>query len=92
MPETGRLFEDFNLLRAAALCGQGIALCPEVMIHRDLASGHLIRLSRIKMPQDCSYRSLQGPFAGVTSSRAIAFRSRVPEQRDRDKKVPGPTR
>lgn len=91
VPETGLLFEDFNLLRAAALSGQGIALCPEVMIHRDLASGHLIRLSRIKILEDYSYYFLQGPLAGVTSSHAFAFRTWVLEERDRDKKLSGPT-
>ncbi len=49
----GTTFEDFNLLRAAALSGQGAALCPEAMIQPDLDSGGLVRLS--PRPQDDGY-------------------------------------
>ncbi|WP_430538096.1 hypothetical protein, partial [Bacillus cereus] len=41
----GPVFEDFNLLRAAALEGQGVALCPLAMIAGDLAAGRLVKLS-----------------------------------------------
>lgn len=37
--EASARFEDFNMLRAAALSGQGAALCPLVMIQPDLATG-----------------------------------------------------
>ncbi|NJM29356.1 MAG: LysR family transcriptional regulator [Rhizobiales bacterium] len=36
-PLPGPVFEDFNLLRAAALSGQGVALCPASLIADDLA-------------------------------------------------------
>ena len=41
----GATFEDFNLLRAAALSGQGVALCPLAMVQPDLDSGSLVQLS-----------------------------------------------
>lgn len=41
----GTTFEDFNLLRAAALSGQGVALCPKAMIQPDLDSGGLVQVS-----------------------------------------------
>ncbi len=40
----GPIFEDFNLLRAAALSGQGVALCPLAMVGPDIDSGSLIQL------------------------------------------------
>lgn len=83
-PEAGPLFEDFNLLRTAALSGQGVALCPEVMIQRDLDSGHLVRLSRVKVLEDYGYYLLQGPLAAATSSDAAAFGAWVLDERDRD--------
>lgn len=39
------VFEDFNLLRVAALAGQGIALCPPDLIQDDLQNGRLVKLS-----------------------------------------------
>ena len=38
-------FEDFNLLRAAALSGQGVALCPAAMVQPDIDAGSLVQLS-----------------------------------------------
>lgn len=52
---TGPLFEDFNLLRAAALAGQGVALCPLALIGTDLASNRLVPLSSISVNEDHSY-------------------------------------
>jgi LysR family transcriptional regulator, glycine cleavage system transcriptional activator len=40
-PIAGPIFEDFNLLRAAALAGQGLALCPKSLIDDDVAAGRL---------------------------------------------------
>ncbi len=39
------VFEDFNLLRAAVLAGQGVALCPTAIIRDDLEAGRLVSLS-----------------------------------------------
>ena len=44
-PLDGPAFEDFNLLRVAALSGQGIALCPAAMIRDDLKHDRLVQLS-----------------------------------------------
>lgn len=41
----GTTFEDFNLLRAAALSGQGVAICPIKMVRADIDSGSLVQLS-----------------------------------------------
>jgi LysR family glycine cleavage system transcriptional activator len=43
-PESGPVFEDFNLLRAAALAGQGLALCPRSLIQDDVLAGRLVLL------------------------------------------------
>ncbi|MCF3973260.1 LysR family transcriptional regulator [Paracoccus salsus] len=51
----GATFEDFNLLRIAALSGQGIALCSRAMIQPDLESGRLVRLSDITVLEDYGY-------------------------------------
>ncbi len=51
----GPVFEDFNLLRAAALSGQGVALCPIAMIHDDLDTGRLIQLSPISVLEQFNY-------------------------------------
>lgn len=52
---SGPVFEDFNLLRAAALAGQGIALCPLALIGTDLASNRLVQLSDIAVSQNFNY-------------------------------------
>lgn len=41
----GPVFEDFNLLRAAALSGQGVAICPIAIIRDDIKAGRLVQLS-----------------------------------------------
>ncbi|MBB1498260.1 LysR substrate-binding domain-containing protein [Paracoccus sp. MC1862] len=89
--EGGPVFEDFNLLRAAALSGQGVALCPEAMIRPDLEAGHLVRLSQTTVFEDCGYYLLQGPLAAATRANADAFRSWVLDERDRDQGEPDPT-
>ncbi len=51
----GAIFEDFNLLRAAALAGQGVALCSLAMIRPDLAEGRLVQLSEIAVLESFDY-------------------------------------
>jgi len=51
----GPVFEDFNLLRAAALAGQGIALCPLAIVSDDLLEGRLIQLSEKTIRADSGY-------------------------------------
>ena len=62
-PSPGPIFQDFNLLRAAALAGQGIALCPRRLIADDLASGRLVQLFDIDIKHDYAY-SIIGPGSG----------------------------
>lgn len=69
----GTVFEDFNLMRAAALSGQGVALCPEAMIRPDLEAGHLVRLSGIQVLEDCGYYILSGARADRAGTDARDF-------------------
>ncbi|EPJ48761.1 MAG: hypothetical protein OFPI_28010 [Osedax symbiont Rs2] len=55
----GPSFDDFNLLRSAALAGQGIALCPLAMIEDDLSSRRLVQLSDISVCASSGYYMLQ---------------------------------
>lgn len=77
---SGTVFQDFNLLRAAALSGQGVALCPEAMIRPDLDAGHLLRLSGPRVLAEHGYHLLCGPLA--RDSRAGAFRDWALAERD----------
>ncbi len=58
-PSPGPIFQDFNLLRAAALAGQGIALCPRSLISDDLASGRLVQLFETAIKLDYAYSILE---------------------------------
>jgi LysR family transcriptional regulator, glycine cleavage system transcriptional activator len=51
----GTTFEDFNLLRAAALSGQGAALCPQSMIQPDLETGGLVQISNRVLDEGSDY-------------------------------------
>ncbi|MDE2385127.1 MAG: LysR family transcriptional regulator [Alphaproteobacteria bacterium] len=51
----GPIFEDFNLLRAATLAGQGISLCPLSIIEDDLQANRLIALSLITVNAESAY-------------------------------------
>lgn len=52
------VFEDFNLLRAAVLAGQGIALCPTAIIRDDLEAGRLVQLSSRTISIEYNYFTL----------------------------------
>ena len=60
-------------MRAAALSGQGVALCPEAMIRPDLEAGHLVRLSGIQVLEDCGYYILSGARADRAGTDARDF-------------------
>lgn len=62
-PLTGALFEDFNLLRAAALSGQGVALCASSMIQPDLEAERFVQLSDVSVLNDHAYYMLIRPHA-----------------------------
>jgi len=52
---SGPVFQDFNLLRAAVLAGQGAALCPRAMIRDDLEAGRLCQLSDVSVMESAGY-------------------------------------
>lgn len=52
------IFEDFNLLHAAVLAGQGIALCPTAIIRDDLEAGRLVKLSSRAINSGYNYFSV----------------------------------
>ncbi|WP_187430489.1 Glycine cleavage system transcriptional activator [Roseobacter fucihabitans] len=62
-PLTGALFEDFNLLRAAALSGQGVALCASSMIQPDLEAERFVQLSDVSVLKEHAYYMLIRPHA-----------------------------
>lgn len=70
-PSPGPIFQDFNLLRAAALAGQGIALCPRALIADDLASGRLVQLFETEIKLDYSYSIIEPGDGGGRRSDAL---------------------
>lgn len=68
----GSIFEDFNLLRAAALAGQGVALCSLAMIQPDLAAGHLVQLSDISVLDAFDYYLTQSSLTPRDAGRRRA--------------------
>jgi len=68
----GPVFEDFNLLRAAALAGQGVALCPLAIVRADIAAGRLVQLSETAIRGDSAYYVLIR--RGTAPGAAAAFR------------------
>lgn len=84
-PAGGPVFEDFNLLRAAALAGQGVALCPLAMVRPDLEAGRLVKLSDMRIGEELGYFLLSGPRAGDPLGReARAFRDWALAERGSD--------
>lgn len=80
----GAIFADFNLLRAAALSGQGVALCSLSMIGPDLDQGRLVRLSDISVLEGFDYyltRSTETP-AGHKTAAVQAFCAWLTAERD----------
>lgn len=77
------VFEDFNLLRAAALAGQGVALCPAAMIRPDLDAGRLVQLSDVSVLEDYGYHLLTAEMDDPARARdARAFRDWAFASRD----------
>jgi DNA-binding transcriptional LysR family regulator len=81
----GTTFEDFNLLRAAALSGQGVALCPKAMIQPDLESGGLIQISQRVQDDGYNYYLLSSNAAPPLLNRqAKVFRDWAMSERGDD--------
>jgi DNA-binding transcriptional LysR family regulator len=70
-PSGAAVFEDFNLLRAAALAGQGVALCPLAMIRPDLEAGRLVQLSEVSVLEEFGYHLVPGSLAQTGQMRAF---------------------
>ncbi len=51
----GDIYEDVGLLAAAALSGQGVALCPITLIGPELAKGDLVVVSDVAILQERQY-------------------------------------
>lgn len=73
-PSPGPIFQDFNLLRAAALAGQGIALCPRLLIADDLESGRLVQLFDIEIKQDHAYCIVEPATGGRRTESLSIFK------------------
>lgn len=71
-PAPGPIFQDFNLLRAAALAGQGAALCPRSLIMDDLESGRLLQLFETEIKHDHAYFIIEPDDAQHRHAGAIA--------------------
>ena len=79
----GPVYEDFNLLRAAALAGQGVALCPLAMIRDDLDSGRLVQLSPVTVLENYGYYLLANdPQPADLAENAQAFQDWAFRERD----------
>lgn len=70
--ESGPVFEDFNLLRAAALSGQGVAICPLAIIRDDLDAGRLVALSKTPIRREFAYYVVTRQTAGSRTGPARA--------------------
>lgn len=82
--ENGATFEDFNLLRAAALSGQGVALCPLAMVQSDLESGSLVQISNRITTEGFDYYLLSVTATSPhLSQQAHIFSNWAMEQREK---------
>lgn len=80
----GTTFEDFNLLRAAALSGQGVALCPKAMIQQDLESGGLVQVSKRMQDEGYNYYLLASTTAPpIVKRQTQVFREWAMAERDK---------
>lgn len=83
LTQDGATFEDFNLLRAAALSGQGVALCPQAMIQPDLKSGGLVQVSQRIQDDGFNYYLLSSRTAApLVSHQAKVFRTWALSERE----------
>jgi LysR family glycine cleavage system transcriptional activator len=74
-PSPGPIFQDFHLLRAAALAGQGIALCPRSLLADDVESGRLVQLFDTAIKLDYAYSIIEpGDGSGRRSDTIALFK------------------
>lgn len=72
-PQPGPIFEDFNLLRSAALAGSGVAICPASLMADDFAAGRLVQLFPTTIAEDRSYYLVEPASAPVGEGTAAAI-------------------
>ena len=78
----GPVFEDFNLLRSAALAGHGVALCAPTLLADDLDAGRLVLLSEVPVQRSFDYYILEPhQFPGPKLEAREIFKSWLLEQR-----------
>lgn len=81
---SGPVFEDFNLLRAATLSGQGVALCPLALIGDDLSDGRLVQLSNLTVNEHSDYYLVvRNTNDATTANASKAFTRWLFDLRDR---------
>ncbi|ASJ74320.1 LysR substrate-binding domain-containing protein [Granulosicoccus antarcticus] len=84
LESAGLTFEDFNLLRAAVLSGQGVALCPLSMVQEDLAGGHLVQLSELTVMETYNYYLIERSLSNSSTQKSVdAFKNWLFEVRDK---------
>ncbi len=77
----GPVFEDFNMLRAAALAGQGLALCPRSVILDDVKAGRLVELfPAIRINEDHGYWLIEPRDDDKRGRHSVAFKSWLLQQ------------
>ncbi|WP_415183920.1 LysR substrate-binding domain-containing protein [Phaeovulum sp.] len=90
-PLEGATFEDFNLLRAAVLSGQGVALCPMAMIRPDIDAGNLVQVSDRMMKEGYDYYLLSATSAEpLVNRQAQVFRDWAMGEREKALTTPTP--
>ena len=75
----GPRFDDGNLVLAAAIAGQGIALADEALAGEALRDGRLVRLSPVEIATDKAYWLVHPPEAAQRPEVA-AFREWLLEE------------
>ena len=72
-PQSGLMFETFQMLIQAAISGLGVALIPEFLILRELATGALLRVHEYSIESTSSY-FMAVPNIKAQDHAVIAFR------------------
>ena len=70
----GVRFDDGNLVLAAALAGQGVALTDDALAGEALADGRLVRLSEVAIATDKAYWLVHPP-ESAQRPKVAAFRA-----------------